>query len=240
MRLWCAGLTDAGNKRSQNEDGLFMRPERGVFAVFDGMGGGGSGRTASLLAEVTCGVVLDEGALSRRSGLKGLLQVCGEELLRYVDERPHLRSIGAEAGALWLREDGTLEVGNVGCCRVYRWRAGELTQLTEDHSLLNEYRKMVEMTAQEIAEFPYKNIIVRALGMESAQEAAVQELEWASGDIYVLCSDGLYESGDALLARVLSHGAVEEAARMCEGMMGEALSGEAADNIAVVVVGVER
>jgi PPM family protein phosphatase len=239
MRLECAGLTDVGNERSQNEDGLMMRPERGVFAVFDGMGGGSSGRQASLLAEVICGVMLDEGPLLRRSGVAGLLRVCGDELLRYVAEHSYVHGLCTEAAVLWLREDGTLEVGHVGCCRVYRWRAGALTQLTEDHSLLNEYRKVKALTEQEIADFPHKHIITRALGSASHDAAAVSELEWGSGDVYVLCSDGLHDAGDALLERVLSREPVEDVARICEGMMGEALSGAAADNIAVVVVRVE-
>ena len=79
----------------------------------------------------------------------------------------------AEASAAWARpsscifavEDGVY-VAHVGDCRVYRVRDGKIEQLTEDHSLLNDYIKMKRLTAEEIANFPHKNVIVRALGMK--------------------------------------------------------------------------
>jgi protein phosphatase len=82
-------------------------------------------------------------------------------------------------------------VGHVGDSRVYRIREGKLEQLTEDHSLLNDYLKMRKLTEEEIANFPHKNVIVRALGMKEIVKVDAHMETPLPGDIFLLCSDGL-------------------------------------------------
>ena len=79
----------------------------------------------------------------------------------------------------------------MGDSRLYRRRDGALKQLTEDHSLLNDYIKMKNLSADEIASFPHKNVIVRALGMKDTVQVDVHVEEPVLGDVYLLCSDGL-------------------------------------------------
>ena len=87
--------------------------------------------------------------------------------------------------------DDALIIGHVGDSRVYRLREGLFEQLTEDHSLLNDYIKMKSLTPEEIAAFPHKNVIVRALGMKDTVQVDVLVEQPRLGDVYVLCSDGL-------------------------------------------------
>jgi protein phosphatase len=82
-------------------------------------------------------------------------------------------------------------VGHVGDSRVYRIRDSKLEQLTEDHSLLNDYLKMRKLTEEEIANFPHKNVIVRALGMKEVVKVDARVDQPHAGDIFLLCSDGL-------------------------------------------------
>jgi serine/threonine protein phosphatase PrpC len=82
-------------------------------------------------------------------------------------------------------------VAHVGDSRVYFFRNGVLKQITEDHSLLNDYLKAKKLTPEEIEAFPHKNVIVRALGMKDNVQVDVSRLEPQEGDIYLLCSDGL-------------------------------------------------
>ncbi len=82
-------------------------------------------------------------------------------------------------------------VGHVGDSRVYFFREGVLKQLTEDHSLLNDYLKAKKLTPEEIEAFPHKNVIVRALGMKDTVQVDVSRVEPQQGDIFLLCSDGL-------------------------------------------------
>src|SRR4029077_9533268 len=79
----------------------------------------------------------------------------------------------------------------VGDSRLYRYREGLFDQLTEDHSLLNDYIKMKHLSPEEIAAFPHKNVIVRALGMKASVQVDVIVDAPRLGDVYLLCSDGL-------------------------------------------------
>ena len=92
--------------------------------------------------------------------------------------------------ALFAVEDGVY-VAHVGDSRSYRLREGKLEQLTEDHSLLNDYKKSRALTPEEILAFPHKNVIVRALGMREAVEVDLRRVAVAQGDTFLLCSDGL-------------------------------------------------
>src|SRR5207253_4585278 len=98
--------------------------------------------------------------------------------------------MGTTLAALFAVEDGVY-VAHVGDSRVYRIRDGSLEQLTEDHSLLNDYKKMKRLTEEEIANFPHKNVIVRALGMKDSVKVDTVLDAPRTGDLYILCSDGL-------------------------------------------------
>ena len=98
--------------------------------------------------------------------------------------------MGTTIVTIFAVEDGVY-VAHVGDSRVYRIRDGKIEQLTEDHSLLNDYIKMKRLTAEEIANFPHKNVIVRALGMKDTVKVDTRFEQPRAGDMYLLCSDGL-------------------------------------------------
>ena len=103
---------------------------------------------------------------------------------------PKLRGMGTTVVGIVMVDEGAL-IAHVGDSRVYRLRGGKLEQLTEDHSLLNDYIKMKKLSPEEIAAFPHKNVIVRALGMKESVKVDIQLDKPMSGDVYLLCSDGL-------------------------------------------------
>jgi protein phosphatase len=100
------------------------------------------------------------------------------------------RGMGTTIVAVFTVEDGAY-VAHVGDSRVYLLRDGQLRQLTEDHSLLNDYIKMKRLTQEEIDNFPHKNVIVRALGMKETVKVDTMFHKPESGDTILLCSDGL-------------------------------------------------
>jgi protein phosphatase len=100
------------------------------------------------------------------------------------------RGMGTTLVALFAVEDGVY-VAHVGDSRVYRIRDQKIDLLTEDHSLLNDYKKMKHLTDEEIANFPHKNVIVRALGMKDTVKVDTRFEAPREGDIMLLCSDGL-------------------------------------------------
>src|SRR5260221_3553681 len=103
---------------------------------------------------------------------------------------PRQRGMGTTIVAIFAVVDGVY-VAHVGDSRSYRVRDGRIEQLTEDHSLLNDYIKMKRLTPEEIANFPHKNVIVRALGMKDTVKVDTRFESPRAGDVYILCSDGL-------------------------------------------------
>src|SRR3569832_999694 len=100
------------------------------------------------------------------------------------------RGMGTTFVGIFTANDGVY-VAHVGDSRVYRFRDGKLEMLTADHSLLNDYIKMKRLTAEEIANFPHKNVIVRALGMKDTVKVDTRFEVPMLNDTYLLCSDGL-------------------------------------------------
>ena len=131
---------------------------------------------------------------------------------------------------------GSVYVGHVGDSRAYLLRDGSLSQLTEDHSLLNDYLKMHNLSPEEIENFPHKNVIVRALGMKERVDVDVQQHTARAGDIYMLCSDGL--SGmlsDEAIDSVL-HDALPDLEGACAALVHSANARGGTDNITTVLV----
>lgn len=205
LRIEVAGQTDVGRKRTHNEDNFAILAEYGLYVVADGMGGHASGEVASQLAidtlEQFFAATGDDPdrtwpyKMDRSKGYEENRLVTGIKLsnLRIYETAQHnakQRGMGTTIAALFAVEGG-LYVAHVGDSRVYRIRDGHIEQLTEDHSLLNDYKKMKHLTEEEIANFPHKNVIVRALGMKETVKVDTRFEAPRSGDIMLLCSDGL-------------------------------------------------
>jgi serine/threonine protein phosphatase PrpC len=134
----------------------------------------------------------------------------------------------------FARNDNKLVIAHVGDSRVYRLRGEALAQLTADHSLVNQ---MIASGMQPEAAFPWRHVITRALGLASA-EPEVQSSTALTGDIYLLCSDGLYEPLEnhaiaALLDPITTGGSIEQA---CKRLVDTAYEAGSRDNISAVVV----
>jgi serine/threonine protein phosphatase PrpC len=204
-RVMVSGDTDVGVKRNHNEDNFAIMEEDNLFIVADGMGGHACGEIASQLAIDTLrdffrSTSADPEAtwpykMDRTRGYEENRLVTGIKLanLRIYESQQRdtkLRGMGTTVAAISVVDSGVY-IGHVGDSRVYRLRDGKLQQLTEDHSLLNDYIKMRRLSDEEIKNFPHKNVIVRALGMkESVRVDAIYD-QPRPGDVYILCTDGL-------------------------------------------------
>ena len=93
------------------------------------------------------------------------IKLCNLRIYESAQRNAKQRGMGTTLVALFAVEDG-IYLAHVGDSRIYRIRDSQMEQLTEDHSLLNDYKKMKRLTEEEIANFPHKNVIVRALGMK--------------------------------------------------------------------------
>jgi serine/threonine protein phosphatase PrpC len=148
-----------------------------------------------------------------------------------------LRGMGTTLVAAHFPKAGsTLLVAHVGDSRAYLMRGGALRQLTEDHSLLNDYRKSRALTPEEIEAFPHKNVIVRALGMKDAVQVDLVAERLREGDVLLLCSDGL--SGmvpDARMAEIL-RGHPRDLRGAAQALVDAANEGGGQDNVTCVLV----
>jgi len=118
------------------------------------------------------------------------IKLCNLRIYEQAQRNAKQRGMGTTLVALFAVEDGVY-IAHVGDSRVYRVRERRIEQLTEDHSLLNDYKKMKRLTEEEIANFPHKNVIVRALGMKDTVKVDTRFEAPKVGDVMVLCSDGL-------------------------------------------------
>ncbi len=207
MRLHVAGTTDVGLKRAHNEDAFLLLPEEQLYCVADGMGGHASGEVASRLAVEEMAEFFrltgrDEEATwpwpedpARRQDENRVLtgvRLANLRIFERAQSDERLRGMGTTlVCAHFERAGGAVVVGHVGDSRAYLWRGGSLRQVTEDHSLLNDYLKARRLTPEEVESFPHKNVIVRALGMKETVEVDLLRLPVEEGDVLLLCCDGL-------------------------------------------------
>ena len=252
MRLTHAGLTDVGRKRTHNEDAYLLLPEENLWCVADGMGGHASGEVAARLAveemaeffqltgrdeEATWPFKMDAALGYEQNRVLTGVKLANLRIHERAQSDPKLKGMGTTLVAVSVPKGGRkVIVGHVGDSRVYHYRDGALRQVTEDHSLLNDYLRTKKLTPAEVDSFPHKNVIVRALGMKPLVEVDVLEEEFRDGDVVLLCCDGL--SGmvpDALIAEIIknSHGDLRRAAH---ALVDAANEGGGVDNITCVLV----
>ncbi|RLB59173.1 MAG: Stp1/IreP family PP2C-type Ser/Thr phosphatase [Deltaproteobacteria bacterium] len=205
MQLVAAGKTDVGVKRSHNEDNFLTLPEEHVFVVADGMGGHSSGEIASQIAvegianffkatrqdeDITWPYKMDKNRPYDENRFIMSIKLANLRIFEASQRESRYRGMGTTiAGMNFVERD--ILVAHVGDSRVYRIRSGKIDQLTEDHSLLNDYIKAKKLTQEEIDNFPHKNVIVRALGMKETVLVDLSRLPVQPGDVYLACSDGL-------------------------------------------------
>lgn len=232
MRTAWGSATDGGPFRQRNEDALLAHPP--VFLVADGMGGHDSGELASRIA------------VEEASGLTSQAEVSADDVhlvVRGIEARLHAEApdwstAGTTlAGVALARREGTDHwlVFNVGDSRVYRFAAGVLTQITVDHSLVQEMVDDGVLTRAEAARHPERHVITRAIGTGHPVSADYWLLPVRMGDRMLVCSDGLTDVlDDAQIAVVL--GSCEDPQIAAELLVDGAVEAGSRDNVTAVIV----
>jgi serine/threonine protein phosphatase PrpC len=253
MRVRFSGETNVGMKRDHNEDSYYLPESERLAIVADGMGGHASGEVASRMAvetivgffretqdeqELTWPFKVDRGNRHDINRMVTAIKLANLKIHQEAQRNPACHGMGTTVvSTLFL--DNALIVGHVGDSRLYRLREGLFDQLTEDHSLLNDYIKMKNLSAEEVAAFPHKNVIVRALGMKASVQVDVIVDVPRLGDVYLLCSDGL--SGmvpDPELAALVAN--EPDLDRVCDRAVAMANNNGGLDNVTVVAIRLER
>jgi len=245
-----AGLSDVGCHRSNNEDSWGKDDALGVYVVCDGMGGAAAGEVASKLGvETMLGYFREraksgrapqvgdpiEGGSERAQALSSALQLANTAIRRAAVDNPAHNGMGSTVVSVLVGEDNYYTVGHVGDSRVYLWSAGELRQLTSDHSLVNEQLKRGLITPEQAKTSDVSNIILRALGADDHVRPDISEGLARDNDVLLLCSDGLTrEIEDPRIAEILGqHESLEEA---CAALIAEARANGGHDNITALLL----
>lgn len=228
-------LTDAGRKRTDNQDAVarLLTPYGGIFLVADGMGGHRTGELASRLAvERIVGLLKNENPSPKK-----LLDAFEDanQAIYAQGQSPESRGMGTTSTALWLDLPYAL-IAHVGDSRAYVLRNGRLMQLTRDHSWVAERLRQGLLTEEEAKHHQWRNVITNALGSYPQARVDLVGVKVQAGDIFLLCSDGL--SGvleDKVLAEVLQQLSPEEAGPRLVQLANE---WGGPDNISVVIAAV--
>jgi protein phosphatase len=239
--LEITSLTDPGTVRSHNEDSVAASTKAGLAILADGMGGYNAGEVASGMAVTMLSAGL-ESALRTRGEEKNTaalvaseIQKANEAIYRAAGSQPQYAGMGTTL-VLALFRDNRVTVAHVGDSRLYRLRGERLTQVTRDHSFLQEQIDSGAITREDARLSHNKNLVTRALGVDPTVEVDMAELEVLPGDLYLLCSDGLNDmvgDEDIQLALTTLGANLELAARQLVQMAND---NGGRDNVSVILV----
>ena len=240
LRVRVGALTDTGRVRTINQDAFLVLEDLGLYAVADGMGGHQGGEVASRLAlEGLRAAYVDQAA----DALADAIAEANDRIYEAGSADPNLAGMGTTVVAAVVLDgeegdDGNqVLVANVGDSRAYLFRDGDLTQLTEDHSMVADLLREGRISEEEAEVHPQRNIVTRVLGVYDQVEIDFWPVDAVAGDRVVLCSDGLFnEVTDDQITSVLRRLADPQEA--AAELVRRANEGGGRDNITVVLLDV--
>lgn len=245
LKISFAYLSDPGKVRKNNEDNALIAEELSLGIVADGMGGHSCGEVASDLAVKvtkekfesmrTTGMKpshYDEGLSLETNQLGFAVQLANSVVYEAGNASPDKKGMGTTLSALML-SGGKLCIAHIGDSRIYLLRGGELTQVTEDHSLVMDHVRKGRMTREQAEKSPLQNILTRALGTQKQPPIDLSEMEAKEGDRVLLCSDGLFKPVPEDKIKEMMQAEPDDA-RLCAKLVETANINGGPDNVTVV------
>ena len=245
----CVGMSDAGRVREHNEDTIGTDADIGLVVLADGMGGYKAGEVASGIAVRTLMSLLKDAVeredLTVRDAATGLsrpgillrdaIQRANKIIYQTARTQANCEGMGTTVVA-GLFFDDKLTIAHVGDSRLYRMRGQDFTQVTQDHSLLQELVARGFYTPEEAQRAASKNYVTRALGVEPTVEVDVTEVPVLKDDLFLLCSDGLSDmvEDDDIQLTISTFGANLQTLARQLVLLGNDNGGR--DNISIVLV----
>ncbi|MDE3177630.1 MAG: serine/threonine-protein phosphatase [Pseudomonadota bacterium] len=228
-----AGATHVGLRRERNEDSFLLRPEAGLWAVADGMGGHGGGDVASRIAtQALAAFAIGPTGQERLAAFERAVVEANRDIRAYAEERGGaimgttlvaLLIFGAHFACLWC-----------GDSRAYLLRGGALRQLSRDHSEMQDLVDRGVLDPHEAKSWPRRSVVTRALGAMEPVELDLVSDRIAPGDAFLLCSDGLTaHCGDADIAAALAE---PDPQAVCDGLIALTLQRGASDNVSAIAL----
>jgi serine/threonine protein phosphatase PrpC len=251
-RVRFAGKTDIGLVRAHNEDSLLVPKEMALAVVSDGMGGHAAGDVASRITVETIDRFYRDTARSgpqtwpfklpslevEKQRMNVAIQLANSNIFETAAADGSKKGMGCTVDAIYFCQ-GRFFIGHVGDSRVYRIRDGRIQMLTEDHSLLNDYLRMKELSGDEGFHFPQKNVVVRAIGLAEQVHVDVIADAFKTGDLFLMCSDGLCGMLDdkVMLEIATARDSLDSG---CNELVKAANDAGGNDNITAILIRIEK
>ncbi len=235
-----------GKVRQVNEDQAWSGYLSGGITaaiVADGMGGHRAGEVASGLAvdSLVQSLKAWEEPSSAREGaskLRNMIRKANSVVYETASLNEQYHNMGTTL-VVALLDGSTVLIGHIGDSRAYRLRGGILEQLTEDHTLVNELTKSGQLSPEEAAHHPRRNVLTRALGTDREVDVDVQVIDWQIGDLLMLCSDGLSGLVEPSVLQAILEDPGVHPEQQAQTLIELALAAGGDDNITVVLVSSE-
>jgi PPM family protein phosphatase len=235
LTLGVGAASHRGNRRELNQDSALVTP--GMLAVADGMGGHAAGEVASQLVVARLALLAAQVDLTPEDVTSAIEEV-NDEILASAAAHSGRAGMGTTLAGIGVVRVGGSDhwiVFNVGDSRVYRFAHDGLTQVTVDHSEVEELLAAGQITAEQARIYPRRNVITRSLGSDPAPIADVWVFPPTPGERFLICSDGLpLEVDDAVIGQILR--AQREPQRAADLLVERAVSAGGRDNVTAVVV----
>ncbi len=233
------GKSDPGRVREENQDVFAVREEFGLAILADGMGGARAGGLAAEIAVDAALVHLTDAARKEMLSpqhLSKALKLANDRVLGMASAVSAYRGMGTTLIAAAV-SGAKGYVAHVGDSRVYRYRGGALHQLTKDHSLVQQWVDTGVIAPEEARYAPNRNVITRAIGAARSVQADLTEVDLATGDLLLLCSDGLTSMlTDEQIATLLASNAADAGLEDAAGALVDAANQAGGrDNVTVVL-----
>ncbi|ODS58662.1 MAG: hypothetical protein ABS36_03790 [Acidobacteria bacterium SCN 69-37] len=254
-RVSSAVASHPGLRREENEDAFCVRGDLGLYLVADGMGGHAAGEVASRLAvdaveafiedtrhadvERTWPFPYDPKLSLDGNRLKAALRLANRRIAAAVVRDQALKGMATTAAAVLVDAGaGRITVAHVGDSRIYRRRAGQLAQVTHDHSWVGEQVRAGSLTEADAKRHPWRNVVTRALAGGDDPEVDVAQLDGRQGDLLMICSDGLsgVVGDDTCQAIITAAASLDQA---CADLIAAANAGGGPDNITVALIKID-
>lgn len=228
-----AAITNSGLIRDNNEDYYSVIPEQGLFIVADGMGGHAAGETASKLAVETVLACFENNGGELEERIAEAIAAANARILTAAANNSALKGMGTTF-TLAAVEPAWIVTGHIGDSMAFLMDETGIYPLTNDHSVSGQLLQLGKITAAEASCHPQRHILTRALGINSHPEPEVRRHSWRTGQMLLLCSDGLTEvvSTGEIQQTVIDVGSLED---KVQRLLSLALERGAPDNVTIIL-----
>jgi len=228
------GLTDVGCVRKVNQDSLLLAPELGLYLVADGMGGARGGEWASRIAVETVQQVVSEATVRDESILATAYDRANFRVWERASQDSSLDGMGTTLVGVLTLDEG-IAVASVGDSRAYLFHEGELSQLTEDQTWVNEVGRRLGVSEEKLKVHPMRHVLTMAIGVSNPLTIKTFRLKPEPADQILLCSDGLHGpvSPDQIQAILIAPMPLEE---RCRHLIDAARKAGGPDNVTALLL----